>query len=68
VDFYLPESRQLIQVAQNLAAPSTRGRELRALSEARKALGDVQPLILSDSNGVVKTEDGDSISVRSLAE
>lgn len=68
VDFYLPESQQLIQVAQNLAANSTRGRELRALAEARKALGDVQSLILSDSNDLLKAEDGASIEVRSLAE
>lgn len=68
VDFFLPESQQLIQVAQNLAAPSTRGRELRALTEARKALGEVQALILSDTNGEVKTEQGASIEVRSLAE
>jgi predicted AAA+ superfamily ATPase len=38
VDFYLPEQRQLIQVAQNLENPSTREREVRALEDGIKGV------------------------------
>lgn len=39
VDFYLPETRELIQVSQNLAQPATRERETRALTNALAGLG-----------------------------
>ena len=38
-NFYLPESRQLVQVAQSLAQPETREREVRALTAALQSLG-----------------------------
>jgi len=39
VDFLLPETRQLIQVTQSLAAPAAREQEVRALVEAMQTLG-----------------------------
>jgi predicted AAA+ superfamily ATPase len=50
VDFYLPETRQLIQVAQHLENPSTREREIRALEDAVKGLNVERALILADAN------------------
>ena len=50
VDFYLPESGQLIQVAQHLADPKTRSREVRALEDAVSRLKIHQALILADAN------------------
>ncbi len=39
IDFYLPRTGELIQVSQNLAQPTTREREIRALSDALRGLG-----------------------------
>lgn len=50
VDFYLPESGQLIQVAQHLENPATRAREIRALEDASKHLAVSTALIIADSN------------------
>jgi hypothetical protein len=68
VDFYLPETRQAIQVAQNLDNPATRERELRALEDAIQKRKIKSALILSDRN-----EDGFEIrkvpvEIRSMAE
>jgi uncharacterized protein len=68
VDFYLPESGQLVQVAQNMEHPATRERETRALVDAMEALGLASGLILSDSNAETITRDGFRITTRSLAE
>jgi len=68
VDFYLPESRELIQVSQNLAQPATREREVRALTAAMRGLGLSQGLILTDANAGPILESGLTIEVRSLAE
>ncbi|MBU2610787.1 MAG: ATP-binding protein [Chloroflexi bacterium] len=68
IDFYLPESRQLIQVAQNLNHPATREREIRALVDAMRALNLSTGLILAGSNADVVTENGFTITIRSLAE
>ena len=68
VDFYLPETRQLIQVTQNLDQPATRERELRALVDAMRGLGLSSGLILADANAEPITEDGMTIEIRSLAE
>jgi predicted AAA+ superfamily ATPase len=68
VDFYLPESRELIQVSQSLAQPATRERELRALTNAMHSLGLIHGLILADTNAEPITENGMTIEVRSLAE
>jgi predicted AAA+ superfamily ATPase len=50
VDFYLPEKRQLIQVAQNLNHSATREREIRALQMAVETLQAQSALILADAN------------------
>ncbi len=68
VDFYLPETRELIQVSQNLAQPTTRERETRALTAALRGLGLTRGLILSDAKAEpIKTE-GLTLEVYSLAE
>lgn len=68
VDFYLPETRELIQVSQNLAQPATREREVRALTDALRGLGLTRGLILADANAKPVEMDGLTIEVRSLAE
>jgi hypothetical protein len=68
VDFYLPEKRQLIQVAQNLDSPATKEREVRALGEAMRALNLSSGTILSGSNMEAVSENGLRITIRSLAE
>lgn len=68
VDFYLPETRELIQVSQNLAQPATREREVRALTEAMRGLGLSRGLILADANAEPIEDEGVAIEVRSLAE
>jgi uncharacterized protein len=68
VDFYLPESHQLIQVTQSLDQPGTYERELRALSDAMRALDLPTGLILTASNAEDITQNGTTIKIRSLAE
>jgi uncharacterized protein len=68
VDFYLPESGQLVQVAQNMDNPATREREIRALADAMKTLDLSSGLILADSNTDTITRNGITITSRSLAE
>lgn len=68
VDFYLPESRALIQVSQSLAQPATREREVRALIVAMRGLGLDHGLILTDGNAASITENGLTIETRSLVE
>lgn len=68
VDFYLPETRELIQVSQNLAQPATREREQRGLTAALRSLNLTMGLILTDANAQPIAENGLTIEVRSLAE
>lgn len=68
VDFYLPATRQLIQVVQNMAQPTTREREVRALTDALRSLGLTHGLILADANAEPIRQDDLTIEVRSLAE
>lgn len=68
VDFYLPESRQLIQVAQSLDQPAARDREIRALVDALGALSLTSALILTSANAAPVSENGVTITIRSLAE
>jgi uncharacterized protein len=68
VDFYLPESGQLVQVAQNMENPTTREREIRALADAMKTLDLSSGLILADSKTETITRNGITITIRSLAE
>ncbi len=67
VDFYLPESGQLIQVAQSMDNPATREREIRALTDGMSALGLSSGLILTDSKSQTITRDRFTITIRSLA-
>ncbi|MEJ5198863.1 MAG: ATP-binding protein [Anaerolineae bacterium] len=68
VDFYLPATRQLIQVVQNMAQPTTREREVRALTDALRSLGLTHGLILADANAEPICQNDLTIEVRSLAE
>ncbi len=68
VDFYLPETKQLIQVTQNLRHAATREREIRALNDAMQGLGLSQGLILAETNAAPIETGGQIIEIRSLAE
>ncbi len=68
VDFYIPESRQLIQVSQSLVNPATREREVRALVDAMRSQNISQGIILTDANAESVQEDGFTISIRSIGE
>ncbi len=68
VDFYLPEKQQLVQVTQSLDNPTTRERELRALTEAVQSIKVKSALILSDSNEDEFEINGVPVEVRSSAE
>ena len=68
VDFYLPESRQLIQVTQHMGNPSVRQREFRAIEAAGRHVEVEQALILSDVNEDVQVAGGIPVTVRSIAE
>lgn len=68
VDFYLPEQRQLIQVAQHLDNPATRQREVRALGDAIGAIPVQSALILAGANEDSFAIDGVPVAVRFIAE
>lgn len=68
VDFYLPETRELIQVSHDLAQPATRERETRALMDALRGLGLTGGLILTDANSPAIQSAGLTLEVRSVAE
>ncbi len=68
VDFYLPEERQLIQVAQHLANPATREREIRALESALRHLPVQHATILCDANEDSLEISGVPLKIRSIAE
>lgn len=68
VDFYLPQKQQLVQVTQSLDNPTTRERELRALTEAVHSIKVKSALILSDSNEDGFKVDSVPVEVRSSAE
>lgn len=68
VDFYVPETGELVQVAQSLEQPATRDREIRALTDAMRGLGLSQGLILTDVNAEPMRVDGLTIETRSIAE
>jgi hypothetical protein len=68
VDFYLPEKRELIQVANNLGNPAARGREIRALSDALKGIKVESALILSDANENEFEIEGTRVEISSVAE
>ena len=68
VDFYLPKTRQLIQVSKDMSSASTREREIRSLVEAAKEIELDEALILSDVNEDNINIDNLSIKVQALPE
>jgi uncharacterized protein len=68
VDFFLPETGQLIQVTQSLGNPLTREREIRALQDAIASLKVSSALILADAGENGFTVHGVPVVIRSLAE
>lgn len=57
VDFYLPEKRLLIQVAQNLEGKKTKEREMEGLKRAAEELKIKKGFILTDDEkGIIKKE------------
>jgi predicted AAA+ superfamily ATPase len=68
VDFYLPQTRQLIQVTQNLDHPAVREREFRALQDAMQIVKVQSALILADVNADTVEIHGLSVKIRSAAE
>lgn len=68
VDFYLPETRQLIQVTQNMENPSTREREFRSLEAASSKVKVNEALILSGGNEEAVALNGLNVKIRSTAE
>jgi uncharacterized protein len=67
VDFYLPESGELIQVAHSMDQPATREREVRALADAMQDIGADRGVILTDSSAESILVDTGVIEVRSVA-
>lgn len=68
VDFFLPETRQLIQVTQSLASPAVRQREVCALTTAMQTLGIARAVILTDANADPITLEGMTIEIRAIAQ
>jgi len=68
VDFFLPETRQLIQVTQSLAEPAVRQREVRALTTAMQALSIANAVILTDASADPIMVDGMTIEIRAVAQ
>ncbi|HSV86660.1 MAG TPA: ATP-binding protein [Levilinea sp.] len=66
VDFYLPEQRLLIQVAQHIENPDTRERETRALSDAIGRIQVDRALILTDSNQPGFDLNGVEVTIKAL--
>ena len=68
VDFYLPEQRQLIRVAQRLENSSTRERKVRAIQDAIQQVSARSALILTDANEEGFEVDGVPVEIRSFSE
>jgi hypothetical protein len=64
----LPESRQLIQVAQSLSNPATCERVVRALVDAMRSLNITQGVILTDANAESVKENDFTITIHSIPE
>jgi hypothetical protein len=66
VDFYLPEQRLLIQVAQHISNPDTREREMRALSDSIGKIKVERALILTEANEPSFELNGIEVAVRAV--
>lgn len=67
VDFYLPATRQLIQVAQHLENPMTRDREIRAIEDAIHALPVERALIIAEKSEDPLTIQGIPVEIHNAA-
>jgi len=68
VDFFLPQTGQLIQVCHNFANKDVQRRELRAIEDTIQELKVTNALILADVNMPEINLHGVSVSIRSAAE
>jgi len=68
VDFYRPDTGQLIQVTQNLSQSATRDREIRALENAIQNIKVQSALILADANEDSFEINGIPVEIRSAAQ
>lgn len=68
VDFYLPQQRLLVTVAQHLDQPGVRERETRALNDGMMALGLERGIVLTETNVEPIQQDSLTIEIRSLAQ
>jgi hypothetical protein len=50
INFYLPETRTMIQVTQNMSNPTTKEREIRAMQDAINTVDAEHLVILSEEN------------------
>ncbi len=66
VDFYLPKTKQLVQVSQSLEREETRQREVRSLVEAGKELSVKNLLLLTEEGRDSVNVEGTEISVESV--
>lgn len=67
IDFYLPTTRQLIQVTQHLENPTTRERELRAIEDAIGAIPVESALIITENDEDPVTINGISVIIHGAA-
>jgi len=68
VDFYLPEHRQFIQVAQDMTTSTTHERELRALVDGMRSIPQAKGMILTNVNLPPITVDEFTVEIHSAAE
>lgn len=68
VDFYIPEQKLIIQVAQQIKDNETRQREFRAIEEASKELDVAKVLMLCDQNEKNQSINNITIETKSIAD
>lgn len=68
VDFYVPEQKMIIQVAQQINDSDTRQREFRAIEEASKELDVTKVLMLCDQNEKNQSINNVTIETKSIAD
>lgn len=67
VDFYLPQSGELIQAAQHMENPTTQAREVRALVHAMSDLGHDHGLIITETDVLSVDSEGQVQTLQPLA-
>lgn len=68
VDFYLPKQKLFIQVSQSITNPTTREREIQAISEAMKEIKGSNGLIVTEDEKETISVNGATISVVAIYE